>query len=165
MKNNTAGKKLGSLLGDQEDILSRKQLSTTILYNMNNIWIRKNRIREHVRVKRYRTRVKPVLMNNSQTWGLAVNDEHNLDNFSHHQLRTAPYIKLSHVKFNSDLYQQTKEISLTLAILKNRWKLFGHTLCLHPQNPSQHSVRHYFTPSENSSFRSKQHTVYRWQAL
>ena len=34
--------KLGSLMGDQEDILRRKQLSTTVLHNLNNIWIRKN---------------------------------------------------------------------------------------------------------------------------
>ena len=30
-------KKLGSLMGDQEDILHRKQLSTTVLQNLNNI--------------------------------------------------------------------------------------------------------------------------------
>ena len=30
-------KKLGSLMGDQKDILRRKQLSTTALHNLNNI--------------------------------------------------------------------------------------------------------------------------------
>ena len=32
-------KKLGSLMDNQEDILRRKQLSTTALHNLNNIWI------------------------------------------------------------------------------------------------------------------------------
>ena len=59
-------KKLSSLMGDQKDMRRRKQLSTTALHNLNNIWIRKNRIREHVRVKLYKTKVKPVPLYNSQ---------------------------------------------------------------------------------------------------
>ena len=47
-------KKFGSLMGDQEDILCRKQLSTTALHNLNNTWIRKNRIREPVQQKFYK---------------------------------------------------------------------------------------------------------------
>ena len=115
-------------MGDQEDMLCRKQLSTAVLYNLNNIWNRKNRIREHVLVKLYKTIVKAVLMYNSQKWVLTVNDEHNLDSFHRQQLRTALHIKFPHVICNSDLYQRTNEIPLTLAILKNRWKLFGHIL-------------------------------------
>ena len=46
--------------------------------------------------------------------------------------------------------------SLTLAILKNRWKLFGHILRLHPQTPAQQSMRHYFSPSQNSNFKGRQ---------
>ena len=68
-------KKLGSLMCDQEDILRRKQLSTTALHNLKNIWTKKNRIREHVQLKHYKTIAKPVLMYNSQTWDLTVNDE------------------------------------------------------------------------------------------
>ena len=67
-------KKLDSLMGGQEDILRRKQLSTTAIHNLNNIWIRKNRVREHVWLKLYKTIVKQVFMYNSQTWGLTVND-------------------------------------------------------------------------------------------
>ena len=110
-------KKLGSLIGDQEDILRRKQLSTTALHNLSNIWIRKNRITERVRLNLYKTIVKPVLMCNSQTWGLTVNDEHNLDSFYRQKLRTALHIKFPHVISNSDLYQRTNEIPLTSTIL------------------------------------------------
>ena len=111
--------KFGSVMGDQEDIIRRKQLSTTALHNLNNIWIRKNRIR-HVWLKLYKTIVKPVLMYNSQTWGITVNDEHNLDSFHRQQLRKALQIKFPHVIYNSDLYQHTNGIPLTLTILKNR---------------------------------------------
>ena len=140
---------------DQENILRRKQLRTA-LYNLNNIWILKKRIREHVWLKLYKTIVKPVLMYNSQTWSLTVNDAHNLDSFHRQQLRTALHIKFPRAISNSDLYQRNNEISLTLTILKNRWKLFGHILGLHPQTPAQQSMRLYFSLSQNSSFRGRQ---------
>ena len=69
---------LGSLMGDRKDILRRKQLSTTAHHSLNNIWIKKDRIIEHVQLKLYKTIVKAVLMHNSQTLGLTVNDEHKL---------------------------------------------------------------------------------------
>ena len=43
-------KKLGSLIGDQEDKLRREQLSTTALHNLNNIRIRKNTMLDKVLV-------------------------------------------------------------------------------------------------------------------
>ena len=141
-------------MGDQQDILRRKQFSIRALHNLNNIWNRKNRIREHVRLKLYKTIVKPVLLHNSQTWSLTVNDEHNLNSFHRQQLRTAVHITLPHVISNNDLHQGTNEIS-NFTILKNRWKLFGHPLCLHPQTPAQQSMRHYFSPSQKSSFRGR----------
>ena len=143
-------------MGSQEDILRRKQFSTTALHNLNNIWIRKNRIKENVRLKFYKTIVKPVFICNSQTWCLTVNDKHNFESFQRQQLRTGLHIKFPHVISNSDLYQRINEIRLTLTILKSRWKLFGHIFCLHPQTPAQQSMRHYFSPSQNSSFRIRQ---------
>ena len=95
-------------------------------------------------------------MYNSRTWGLTVNDEHNLDSFHRQQLRTALHIKFPHAISNSDLYQRTNEIPLTLTILKKRWKLFSHILRLHPQTPVQQPMRHYFSPSQNISFRGRQ---------
>ena len=106
-------------MGDKEEILRRKELSTTTLHNLNNIWIRKNRIREHA-LKLYKNIVKPVLIYKSRTWGLTVNDEHNLDSFHREQLRRVLHIKFPHGISNSDPYQRTNEIPLTLTILKNR---------------------------------------------
>ena len=85
-----------------------------------------------------------------------MNDDHSLDSFHRQQQRIVLHIKFPHVIFNNDLYQSTNEIPLTLTILKNRCKLFGHILCLHPQTPAQQSMRHYFSPSQNSSFRGRQ---------
>ena len=117
-------------MGDQEDILRRKQFSTTALRNLNNFWIRKKRIKENVRLKFYKTIVKPVFMYNNQTWDLPVNDKHNLESFQCQQLRAALHIKFPHVISNNDLYQRTNEIPLTLTILKNKQMetLWSHLL-------------------------------------
>ena len=45
---------------------------------------------------------------------------------------------------------------MSFPTVKDRWKLFGRILCLHPQTPAQQSMRHYFSPSQNSSFRGRQ---------
>ena len=39
-------KKLGSLLGDKEDIARRKQLSIATMNNMEKVWIRKDHVNE-----------------------------------------------------------------------------------------------------------------------
>lgn len=95
-------------------------------------------------------------MYSSQEWGLKVNDEHNLDSFYSQQLRTALHVRFPHAISSSDLQQQTNEIPLALAILKNRWKLLGHILFVHPQRPIQQSMIHFFSPSLKSSFKGRQ---------
>ena len=85
-----------------------------------------------------------------------VNNEHNLDSFERQELRTDLQIKFPHVASNSDLYRRPKEITLTLIILKNRWKLFRQIIRLHPQTTAQQSMRHYLSSSQNGSFRGKQ---------
>ena len=60
----------GLLLGDAEDVSRRKQLSIFALNNLNNIWIKKDKIKQALRVKLYKSLVKPILVHNSGTWGL-----------------------------------------------------------------------------------------------
>ena len=79
-------KKLGSLLGDTEDITRRKQLATVAMNDLNNIWIRTNH-NEKLRLKLYNSLVKPVLLYNSSTWGLTKKDEDELNSFHRQQLQ------------------------------------------------------------------------------
>ena len=81
-------------------------------------------------------------MHSSRTWGLTVNEELNLDSFHRQQLRIAPHIKFPHAISKSDHYQRTHEILLTLTVLKNRGKLFGHILPIHPQTPAQRKSKY-----------------------
>ena len=122
-------KKLGSLLGDQEDILQRKQLSITSLRNLNDIWIRKNRIRPEIRLKLYKTIVKPVLLYNSQTWGLTKADKNNLDSFHRKQLRTVLNMKYPNITPNLELSNNKRNTFIThntekpLDLLRTRTKV------------------------------------------
>ena len=86
-------KKLGSLLGVTEDINRRKQLSMAALYKINNLWIRKDRIKQSTKLKLYKTLVKPVLLYNSGTWSLTQKEEEDLDGFHRKQLRIVLNVK------------------------------------------------------------------------
>ena len=100
-------RKLGSLLGDAEDIVRRKQLASGALNKLNSMWIRKNKIRSDIRINLYRAIVKPVLLYNCQTWGLTKADETNLDSFHRKQLRKILHIKFPNIIRNHDLYELT----------------------------------------------------------
>ena len=119
-----------SKIGDGDDNvnvgLQRKQLAIALLRNRNEIWIRKNRIRPEIRMKLYKRIVKPVLLYNSQTWGLTKSDEKNLDSFNSKQIRIILRIKYSNIVSNKDIYEISNEIPLSLTILNSRWRFFGH---------------------------------------
>ena len=80
-------KKLGSLLGDKEDINRRKQLSIISMNKYESLWIKKEHLNKHLRIELYKKLIKPVLLYNSSTWGLTANDELKLDTFHRKQLR------------------------------------------------------------------------------
>ena len=64
-------KKVGSLMGDKEDVERRKQLSNATLYKLKNIWIGKDDINHNIKIKLYKALVKSILTYNCGTWALA----------------------------------------------------------------------------------------------
>ena len=60
-------KKLGSLLGDSEDIVARKQRATAAMTRMEKIWIRKGKISIEKRLKLYNALVESILTYNVST--------------------------------------------------------------------------------------------------
>ena len=62
-------KKLGSLLGDDEDIIRRKQLTIVANKEFNQLWIRKEKLSFKVRLKIYNSLVKPILLYNCGDMG------------------------------------------------------------------------------------------------
>ena len=64
-----ATRKLGSLLGDPEDVARRMQLANVSFHKMWTVWFRGAQISLPLRLRLYSAFVLPVLMYNMGTWG------------------------------------------------------------------------------------------------
>ena len=142
-------KKVGSLMGDKEDVARRKHLSTIALVKLNNVWIRKDRIKKNTRLKLYRTLVKCLLTYNCGTWALTKTEEEKLDSFHRKQLRKILGIKYPVIITNKSLYKKCNETPLSLQILESRWRLFGHILRRDECIPANKAMHFYFRKSEH----------------
>ena len=141
--------KLGSMLGDQEDILRRKTLATAAMNKMDKVWVRNRNISIKKRLKLYNVLVKPILMYNSSTWGLTKKDMESLDAFHRKQLKKIWKIKWKQKITNKNLYEMSNAKPLSYEIARQRWKLFGHILRIHKETPAQRSMKYYFENHEN----------------
>ena len=80
-------KKVGSLMGDKEDVERRKQLSNAALYKLKNIWIGKDKINHNIKIQLYKALFKSILTYNCGTWALAQTELNKIDAFHRKQLR------------------------------------------------------------------------------
>ncbi|GFS05210.1 endonuclease-reverse transcriptase [Elysia marginata] len=137
-------KKVGSLLGDTEDIERRKQLSNLALEKLSRIWIRNDKVKQVTRLNLYRALVKSILLYNCGTWSLTKQEEHKLSTIHRRQLRTILNIKYPIVIGNNALYQKTSETPISLTILEARWRLYGHVLRQAINTPPNFAMTKYF---------------------
>jgi hypothetical protein len=72
-------KKLGSLLGDSEDVIHRKNLATNALAKLKELWKRSQRIHLAKKLRIYNALVKSILLYNCETWGLTKANRKQLD--------------------------------------------------------------------------------------
>jgi len=82
-----AVKKLGSLIGVQEDITRRKQLAMVAFNDMQPLWKRRKQVRESLRLRLYNAFIMPILSYNAGTWGAPASVFNQLDAFHRSQLR------------------------------------------------------------------------------
>ena len=115
-------KKLGSLLGDKEDINRRKQLCIISMNKYEILWIKKEKLNENLRIELYDKLIKPVLLYNSSTWGLTANDELKLDTFHRKQLRRVIGKRYPDKISNKKLYEKCKTYPISLHITELRCK-------------------------------------------
>ena len=134
-------KKLGSLIGDREDIQRRKDLAVRAIHSHYDIWKRKKHTRVSTRLKLYGALVKSILLYNCGTWGVSKTDEKKLDSFHRRQLRIVLGIRWPHKIKNTSLYKATKEIPLSVTITERRWKLLGHVMRLPAYFPSRKAMK------------------------
>ena len=151
-------KKLGSLLGDREDITRRKQLATTSLRKLDSLWIRR-KVKVLRRMKLYNALVRSILLYNCSTWGMSTTDENKIDSFHRQQLRQILNIKYPNTIRSKKLYQETKSYAISVDITKARWKMLGHTLRMDKNSPARKAMKYYFEHSNAKKFRGRKRTT------
>ena len=79
--------KLGSKVGDREDIQSRKELATIALANNDVSWRKNWKTKLTTRNRLYEMLVKSVLLYNCGTWGVSKDYQRKLNSFHRRQLK------------------------------------------------------------------------------
>ena len=151
-------KKLGSLLGDREDIARRKQLSNVSMHKFTEIWSRR-RVKLPRKMKLYNALVRSILLYNCGTWGMSKKDEDGMDSFHRQQLRHTLNIKYPYRIKTKHLYTITKTHPISADIAKARWKLFGHTLRMKADTPARKAMKFFFEERTEKKFRGRKRTT------
>ena len=123
-------KKLGSLLGDTEDVSRRKHLAQ-VAY----------------RIRLYNADVKSVLLYNCGTWGLTDTVIKSLESFHRAQLRRVLGIHYPEHVSNASVYSRCECKPLRYNLLKARWKCFGHILRRDKDIPAYTQMETYYEMS------------------
>ena len=137
-------KKVGSLIGDLEDVERRKQLSTAALNKLYHVWVKGNKLKTTTKIQLYKSLVKSILLYNCSTWALNLTEEEKINAFHRKQLKKVLNIKFPVKITNKSLYKKCQEKPLLLQILKARWNLFGHILRRDSDIPANRATRAYF---------------------
>ena len=64
---------------------------------------------------------------------------------------------------NSVVYRETGEEVLSVEILRNRWKLFGHIMRLNDDTPAQKAMRYYYTESKGNKYKGRPRINLPWK--
>ena len=152
-------KKVGSLIGDAQDINRRKQLSQAALNKLQRLWQRKKKLSVKTRLKLYNSLVKSILLYNSSTWGMNQTMKNGIDAFHRKQLRQILGIRYPHKISNKKLYKMCDEKPLSISILRLRWQLFGHVLRRDQQIPANKAMKFYFSKLPSRKFSGRKRTT------
>ena len=121
-------RKLGSLLGEAEDVARRKQLANVAFHKLSTVWFRRSRISLPLRLRLYESFVVPVLIYNMGTWGLTKAELDRLDAYHRRHLRQIVGIHWPHRISNTALYRRCRCPPISEDVKSARWRLFGHVL-------------------------------------
>jgi len=152
-------KKLGSLLGDEEDINRRMALATVQFKSLEKLWIRSKCISLRSRMRAYNAFVVPVLLYNGGTWGVCKSVERKLESFHRTHLRRVMGIRWPYVISNKVLYERCEAESIGCTLRRLRWNLFGHVLRLKSDTPAQIAMDNYCNSNNEQKFRGRTQTT------
>ena len=145
-------KKLGTLLGDSEELTRRRRLASSALSRVNHLWKNKSFVREKKRIKIYSTCVKPFLTYNMENWALTQKESDKLDAFHRRQLRKVIGIHYPDKISNVELYARTGCSQLSHELFQARWRMFGHVLRMSNEVLAKQAVLYYFRNEKTIGF-------------
>ena len=151
-------RKLGSLLGEAEDVARRKQLANVAFRKLMTVWFRRAHISLQLRLRLYASFVIPVLTYNMGTWGLTQADLVRIDTYHRRHLRQIIGVHWPNRISNVALYHRCQCRPISESIVTARWRLFGHVLRLPRDAPAQRAIDHYFADTEAAAFRGRPRT-------
>ena len=148
-------RKLGSLLGDADDVARRMKLANVSFHEMWTVWFREAQISLPLRLRLYSAFVLPVLSYNMDTWGLKKTEFNRLDAHHRRHLGQVIGIRCPHRISNDALHRRTQSSPISAAIRATRWNLFGHVLRLPLYAPVQLAIDAYLEDTGNPKFRGR----------
>ncbi|XP_029654478.1 uncharacterized protein LOC115227914 [Octopus sinensis] len=137
-------KKLGSLLGDEQDVIMRKTHANSALRSLKENWLKRKGLSTKTRIRLYNSLVKPILLYNAGTWGFSATDNDNLDSFHRDHLRRTLASKWHSRLSSRTVYVRTSSKPISLEITECRWRLFGHILRIDLDAPANAAMEDYF---------------------
>ena len=153
-------KKLGTLLGDTEELKRRKQLAAASFKNLTRLWTgKRNKLSLERKLQLYDAYITPVLIYNACTWALTEAELNELEAFRRRQLRRILGIKYPRRISNTKLYEKCYMAELGPDIRGARWRMLGHTLRMTDDTPAKRAMLHYFDTTTSSYLGRPRHTL------
>ena len=153
-------KKLGTLLGDSEEMQRRKQLAAAAFSKLKHVWSDKNnKISVRKRIRLYNAYVMPILTYNASTWALSDTELEELEAFRRRQLRIVLGIRYPRTISSAKVYKTTNTVELQQIIRQARWRLFGHILRMDSNTPAKQATAQYFTNTNTECFKGRPRTT------
>ncbi len=153
-------KKLGTLLGDSEEMRRRKQLAAASFKNLSCLWTgKRNKLSLERKLKLYNAYIIPVLTYNTCTWALTEKELEELEAFRRRQLRRILGVRYPRRISNSKLYTKCNTKELAPDIRGARWRMLGHTLRMADNTPAKKAMLHYFDKTTSSFLGRPRHTL------
>jgi hypothetical protein len=146
-------KVLGSLMGDEEDVVKRMALATVQFKSLEKVWGRVKSLKS--RMNAYNAFVLPVLLFNAGAWGVCESVIKKIEVFHRKQLRRVLGVRWPFKISNKALYEKCGANPLGLAIRRFRWNLFGHVLRLSLDTPAQMAMDYYCNTKEDTKSRGR----------
>ena len=137
-------RKLGSLLGVEEDVNKRIRLALQALYGLEAMWKHHHLVAQKIRVLAYRAIVESVLLYNCGTWALTEVLADRLDRCQRKMIRRILGLKWSDKVTNDNLYTRCGISPASVQVVNARWRLFGHTLRMNECSPARKAMAFYF---------------------